>query len=286
MDPAVIDDLASGIPALDLFVFRCKELNKKRGVEDNQRNVIEAAMALFTAVSKKDYADFQYAKLPTRLETIETQTAEQIRRINLMSIELRKVLEEQSTMLKRVKDAKNAVLDEYKDALAQFRVLMDNTDIENAGNMGQFHAILEGVIREVINEDNEDEDVPEELAIDVEEENQTSQFEALFEDQHVMDLFDRTFNTEDILQQGPMQGFLDTSEVPPPPLDDLQIQLSEDNSRDVTPPPFVSLVINVDQEEEEEEKDGEVPPTPPPTPRPSATRRRARQRRQNTLNLE
>lgn len=320
MNPSLIDDLSSGIPSLELFILRCKELNKKREVEDNERNVIEAAMAIFASVARKDETKFVCASMPTRLETLEQQTSEHVRRINQMSIELRAAVDEQNKLLKQVKDAKDAVVEEYRDALSQFRDIMNNTDVENAGSMGQFHTILEGVIREVINEDNgsgdnkNDENTDEttdettdDVAIPIETENNEgiSEFESLFTDQHVMEMFDRAFNTEDIMQQGPIQGF-SAEYIEPPPMDDLQIQL-ETEMANAPPiqPPTISVVVNYDvvptntEEEEKEEETPFIPPPPPSSPpgfavsmtppsiepRRRNRRRSERTRRANTLNL-
>lgn len=285
MDASVIDAISENIPALELFVLRCKELNKKRNVEDNERNVIEAAMALFSSVAKKDVTKFACASIPNRLETLENQTAEHVRRINQMSIELRAAVDEQTKLIKQVKEAKNAVVEEYRDALSQFREIMNNTDVEHAGSMGQFHTILEGVIREVINEDNNNLDTEGNAGTTQEEEREGNEFEALFQDQHVMEMFDRAFNTEDIMQQGAMQG-LDNDYIEPPPMDDLQVQLHEAEIASLRQP-TVSVILNYDavpisheEEEKEEEPASRTPPTPPPTPR-----RRTRRRARNTLEL-
>ena len=225
-----IDIFAEGIEPFALLVRRCKELNLERGVDDTEKNVIEAAMAMFSVMSKKKVEELPTVRVPGSFDKIEKETSEQLRRINLLNIDLRSAINEHDELLEEVKKAKALVVEEYKDALGKFRTIMDEHD-DSSENEVCFQNILRGVIREVVDEENEERqavnttDVPCVDAVG----NPVDNFESLFTDHRVIDMFDAAFNN--------------TSERPNAPVHNVQ---TERHSVDLTPPPMDDLQAHLD----------------------------------------
>lgn len=226
-----INVFSEGIEPFALLVRRCKELNAERGVDDTEKNVIEAAMAMFSVMSKKKIEELPEVRVPGQFDKIEKETAEQLRRVNLLNIDLRKAIDEHETLLEEVKKAKELVVDEYKDALDKFRTVMEEHD-DSSENEVCFQNILRGVIREVVEEEN-----AEGGAIGAQDTqcvdavgNPVENFESLFTDHRVIDMFDAAFNN--------------TSEEPSAPVHDVQI--NREAREMVTPPPMDELQSHLD----------------------------------------
>lgn len=225
-----INIFAEGIEPFALLVRRCKELNLERGVDDTEKNVIEAAMAMFSVMSKKKVEELPTVSVPGSFDKIEKETSEQLRRINLLNIDLRNAIIEHDELLGEVKKAKDLVVEEYKDALGKFRTIMDeHNDISE--NEVCFQNILRGVIREVVDEENEEQqagDTTNAPCVDAVG-NPVDDFESLFTDHRVIDMFDAAFNN--------------TSERPTAPVHNVQ---TERHSVDLTPPPMDDIQAHLD----------------------------------------
>lgn len=181
------------LPVVEDLIKQCKKLNSERGADDNPHNVIEAAMAIFTTLSLKPTDQLVDTKNSGQLAVLEKNASDHLKRINEINMELRKAIDEHDGLLEQVKKSKEAVVEEYKDALGQFRSILEN---QESGGTEQFQSILEGVIREVITDvDSEQATCGGETSGDnteIESAN-TDAFSALFEDQNISEMFDQTF---------------------------------------------------------------------------------------------
>lgn len=195
----------ANIPVMEDVVWYCKELNEKRGVEDTCHNVIEAAMALFTSIAMKPKEKLK-PKAGGFYDNIEKESNEQLKRINSINIKLRDAIQEHENLLEQVKKSKEAVVDEYRDALGQFRDIIENPESSGAR---QFQSILEGVIREVITDADSEEatnggESPGSVSQLVSNGSDTGQqsdvFASLFQDQQISEIFDYTFAGMDLMQ--------------------------------------------------------------------------------------
>ena len=225
-----INVFAEGIEPFALLVRRCKELNTERGVDDTEKNVIEAAMAMFSIISKKKISELPNVHVPGQFDKIEKETSEQLRRVNLLNIDLRKAIDEHETLLNEVKKAKELVVDEYKDALDKFRTVMEEHD-ESSENETCFQNILRGVIREVVEEENAEGGAlgtQDTQCVDAVG-NPVENFESLFTDHRVIDMFDAAFNN--------------TSSEPTPPVHSVQ---TDRFGADFTPPPMDEIQTHLD----------------------------------------
>ena len=224
-----INVFAEGIEPFALLVRRCKELNTERGVDDTEKNVIEAAMAMFSVISKKEISELPNVRVPGQFDKIEKETSEQLRRVNLLNIDLRKAINEHETLLEEVKKAKELVVDEYKDALLKFRTVMEEHD-DSSENEMCFQNILRGVIREVVDEKNTEggtHETQDTQCVDAVG-NPVENFESLFTDHRIVDMFDAAFNntsSEPIAPVHNVQTDRSNGDLIPPPMDDLQTHL-------------------------------------------------------------
>lgn len=199
MDDADLFDLVrDNLPFLNNAVFIAKKVNDDRGVEDSHAEVVRALLAMLACLSNKDLSELEPpARRNKHLEKMEAESSEHLRKLNDINRKIRKGIEKHNSLIKELKDAKVKVQEEYKDILGQFKeIIQDDSSTEERNS--HFNSILEEVIREVI--------VDSEATPLLEEKDC---FEALFEDQNLIDEFEGVFEQDSVLRS--------ESPVPPPP---------------------------------------------------------------------
>jgi hypothetical protein len=208
----LFSEVKENIPALPMMVYMAKNLNEQRGVDDTMPNVVAAMMAILGNVAQQEKDELRPVIRPNKhLDKMEAESAEHLRRINEINNKIRTAIDDYNGLVLKVKEAKEHVVEEYRDVLGQFRDIMENSEGEGNTSMSQFHTILEDVIKEVLLEND---------AIDMdEEEEEKNEFEALFEDQQLIDAFDGVFAQDSVLteEQEALLPPPPPTSTPPPP---------------------------------------------------------------------
>ena len=197
-------EVKENIPALPMMVYMAKTLNENRGVDDNMPNLVTAMMGILGHVAQQPKDELRPVIRPNKhLDRMEAESAEHLRRLNEINGKIRRAIDDYHGLVEKIKEAKEHVVEEYRDVLGQFKNIMENSEGENGTSMSQFHTILEDVIKEVLLEND---------AIDMEEEK--DEFEALFEDQQLSEAFDEVFRHDSVLRPEEEEALL----PPPPPI--------------------------------------------------------------------
>lgn len=224
----LISRIREDAPFLQSVVLLAKKVNKERGVEDTQANVIQSMMAMVGTLASEDIESLAFAvstatkteaglqpsplldddevttppKPISSLDRMEADAGEHLRRINAINLRIRKATEEYKLLVEKVKAAKNQVVEEYRDVLGQFRTIMDESDVDanekEGGNATSFHTILEDVIREVLIE-SDAIPIDESSNTATEGDEKVSEFESLFEDQQLSAAFIDVFQGDGVV---------------------------------------------------------------------------------------